>query len=310
MIYTVTLNPALDRELTVPALQFDAVLRASALRVDFGGKGFNVSRALAALGAESVALGFVGGLTGRRIAEGLAGLGIATDFVEIAGETRTNVSIVSQTETHHLKVNEAGPTIAPAEVAALLEKIAALATPGDWWVLSGSLPPGAPVAIYADIIKQVQTAGGRAIVDTSGPPLADACRAAPYLAKPNAVEAGELTGLPVNSPEQVRAAARQMQALGVPHVLVSLGKDGALLCAGEETWLVTPPPIEERNPIGAGDASVAGLVYGLSRGMDWPSALRWSMGSGAATASLPGTAVGSRELVAELAEGVKVGSRE
>ncbi len=306
MIYTVTLNPALDRELTVPALQFDAVLRASALRVDFGGKGFNVSRALAALGAESVALGFVGGLTGRRIAEGLAGLGIATDFVEIAGETRTNVSIVSQTETHHLKVNEAGPTIAPAEVAALLEKIAALATPGDWWVLSGSLPPGAPVSIYADIIKQVQAAGGQAIVDTSGPPLADACRAAPYLAKPNAVEAGELTGLPVDSPEQVRAAARQMQALGVPHVLVSLGKDGALLCAGDDIWLAAPPPIEERNPIGAGDASVAGLVYGLSRGMDWPSALRWSMGSGAATASLPGTAVGSGELVAELAEGVRV----
>lgn len=306
MIYTVTLNPALDRELTVPALQFDAVLRASALRVDFGGKGFNVSRALAALGAESVALGFVGGLTGRRIADGLAGLGIATDFVEIGGETRTNVSIVSETETHHLKVNEAGPTIAPAEVAALLEKIEALAKPDDWWVLSGSLPPGAPTGIYADMIKRIQAAGGQAIVDTSGGPLGPACQAGPYLAKPNALEAGELTGLPVDSSDEVRAAARQMQALGVPHVLVSLGKDGALLCAGNETWLATPPPIEERNPIGAGDASVAGLVYGLSQQMDWPSALRWSMGSGAATASLPGTEVGSLTLVAELAEQVKI----
>jgi 1-phosphofructokinase family hexose kinase len=301
MIYTVTLNPALDRELTVPALQFDAVLRASALRLDFGGKGFNVSRALAALGAESVALGFVGGLTGRRIAAGLAGLGIATDFVEIGGETRTNVSIVSETETHHLKVNEAGPTIAPAEVAALLEKIAALAQAGDWWVLSGSLPPGAP-----DIINLVQAAGGHAIVDTSGKPLGPACQAGPYLAKPNALEAGELTGLPVDSPDEIRAAARQMQALGVPNVLISLGKDGALLCAADGTWLATPPPITEANPIGAGDASVAGLVYGLSRQMDWPSALRWSMGSGAATASLPGTAVGDRALVAALAEQVNL----
>src|SRR3954451_24411287 len=111
MIYTVTLNPALDRELTVPALVFDDVLRATETRVDCGGKGFNVSRMLAALGAESIALGFAGGHTGAMLRDGLAALGIETDFVQIGGETRTNVSIVMTNDGHYVKVNEAGPTI-------------------------------------------------------------------------------------------------------------------------------------------------------------------------------------------------------
>jgi 1-phosphofructokinase family hexose kinase len=308
MIYTVTLNPALDRELTVPAVSFDTVLRASALRIDFGGKGFNVSRALAALGVESVALGFVGGLTGWRIDEGLAALGIATDFVQIGDETRTNVSIVSEMKAHHLKVNEAGPAITPNEVAALLNKIDRLARPDDWWVLSGSLPQGVAPTIYAEIVERVQAAGGKAIVDTSGTSLQPACQAGPYLVKPNALEAGELTGLLVDSIEAVRLASQQIQTLGVRHVLVSLGKQGALLRNDSHTWLAEPPHIEERNPIGAGDASVAGLVYGVSHQLDWPEALCWSMGCGAAAASLPGTAVGSREMVTRMTEQVSLHS--
>ncbi len=304
MIYTVTLNPVLDRELTVPAIEFDAVLRASDLRIDFGGKGLNVSRALAALGTESVALGFVGGPTGRCIVGGLAELGIATDFTWIGGETRTNVSIVSQSERHHLKVNEAGPAITPDEVDALLNQIRRLAQPGDWWVLSGSLPPGVESSIYAEIIQIVQDARGRAILDTSGASLRHACQVGPFLVKPNAVEAGELTGQPVVSPEEVGTAAQLIQAMGVPNVLISLGRQGALLRNRSQTWLAVPPQIEERNPIGAGDASVAGLVWALSRQLDWPDALRWSIGCGAAGASLAGTAVGSRNLVAQLAEQV------
>ena len=108
MIYTVTLNPAVDRELRVPAIEFDTVLRASAWRVDFGGKGFNVSRMLCALGAESVALGFAGGRAGELLRDGLHALGIATDFVWVPGETRTNVSIVSEAPPRYVKVNEPG----------------------------------------------------------------------------------------------------------------------------------------------------------------------------------------------------------
>ncbi len=306
MIYTLTLNPALDRELTVPELLFDQVLRASMLRVDYGGKGFNISRALAALGKESVAVGFVGGLTGQRIANGLAELGIRTDFVLIGSETRTNVSIVSQSQPHHLKVNEAGPTITPSEQEALLQKIQVLAQAGDWWVLSGSLPPGLSATVYAEIIRLVQAAGAQALLDTSGTPLRYGCEAGPFLAKPNTVEAGELTGRSVTSPQEAREAVILIHELGVRNILISLGKAGALLSTGEHVWLAEPPQIQERNPIGAGDSAVAGLVWGLCHQLTWPEILRWSVACGAAAASLEGTAVGPKALVEQLSSQVSL----
>jgi 1-phosphofructokinase family hexose kinase len=306
VIYTLTLNPALDRELTVPELAFDQVLRASTLRVDYGGKGFNVSRALAALGEENVALGLVGGLTGQRIASGLAELGIRTDFTSIAGETRTNVSIVSQSQPHHLKVNEAGPTITAAEQACLLQKIRGLAQAGDWWILSGSLPPGVAATTYAEIIGIIQAAGAQALLDSSGPPLRYGCEAGPFLAKPNAVEASTLAQQPVTSPQEALAAVAPIHMLGVRNILLSLGKSGAVLSTGEQRWLAEPPQVEERNPTGAGDASVAGLVWGLSHHLGWPESLRWSVACGAAAASLDGTAVGARPYVEQLAGQVKI----
>ncbi|MEW5957777.1 MAG: 1-phosphofructokinase [Chloroflexota bacterium] len=305
MIYTVTLNPALDRELTVSEIIFDDVLRATTLRLDYGGKGFNVSRALAALGVESTALGFVGGHTGQHIAAGLAMLNIRTDFVPIAGETRTNISIVSQSQPHYIKVNEAGPAITSAEKDALLQKVQNLAQAGDWWVLSGSLPPGMSPAIYAEIISIVQSAGAEAILDTSGAPLRYGCQAGPFLAKPNAAEAAELTGLK-QAATQPPIVARAIHALGVKNVLISLGKAGAIFSDGEQLWLTQAPEIEEQNPIGAGDSAVAGLVWGLSHHLDWSEILRRSMACGAATASLAGTAVGPKELVEQLAKRVKV----
>ena len=298
MIYTVTLNPAVDRELSVPVIAFGEVLRATAHRVDCGGKGFNVSRALRALGTESVALGFVGGFAGQMITQGLRQLGIAVDFVEIAGETRTNVTVVDG--ERHLKVNEAGPAITADDEALLIDKIRALAQPGDWWVLSGSLPPGASPGFYAEVIRIVQTAGARAVLDTSGRALARGCEAAPYLAKPNAEEAAELTGHPVETVDDARRAAAAIHALGVSLVVVSLGKRGAVLSDGASAWLAQPPRIVERNPVGAGDSMVAGLVWGLAQARPIEQALRWAVACGAAAASLAGTAFGTRAAIAEL----------
>jgi len=306
MIYTVTLNPAVDRELTVPAIEFDSVLRATACRVDFGGKGFNVSRMLRALGAESVALGFAGGRSGELLRDGLEGLGIATDFVWVAGETRTNVSIVTEAHDHYVKANEPGPTISPAEGIALVQQVRRLARAGDWWVLAGSLPPGAPASIYMRLIGDIQAAGARVILDTSGDALRDGCAARPFLAKPNDLEIHKLTGLPVDSTSEIAAAAQVMQHSGVANVVVSLGKKGALLADAENVWLAASPHIQEKNPIGAGDSMVGGLVWGLSQGLPLPEALRWGIACGAATASMSGTAVGSRELVKSLAAQVTV----
>src|SRR6185503_3991113 len=149
MIYTLTLNPAVDRELTVPTMEFDSVLRASESRVDFGGKGFNVSRLLGGMGAASTAVGFLGGRAGELLQDGLQSLGIGTDFVWVPGETRTNVSIVTESHNHYIKVNEKGPLVDDAKQQELLDKIDSLAQSDDWWVLAGSLPPGLPNDIYA-----------------------------------------------------------------------------------------------------------------------------------------------------------------
>lgn len=303
MIYTVTLNPALDRELTVPAVAFDEVLRATESRVDVGGKGFNVSRMLAALGAESAALGFAGGRTGAALRDGLEALGIATDFVTIAGETRTNVSIVTQQHDHYVKVNEPGPAISAEEQAALIALVRARARPGDWWVLAGSLPPGVAPTIYADLIRDIGAAGARAVLDTSGPPLRHGCAARPFLVKPNAQEASQLTGRPVASADDALAAAAALE--GVEYVVISMGGAGALLARGGQGWHATPPAIRERNPIGAGDSLVAGLVWGLQQGDD-QAALRWGVACGAAAAGRDGTSVPSREEVAALAQQVRI----
>lgn len=304
MIYTVTLNPALDRELIVPALSFGEVLRATATQIDVGGKGFNVSRMLAALGGESVALGFAGGRTGEMLRDGLTALGIETDFVPIAGETRTNVSIVTSRHDHHIKVNEPGPTISGVEQAQLREQVRDRVQPGDWWVLAGSLPPGVAPTFYADLITDIQAAGAYTILDTSGAALQHGVAAQPFLIKPNNVELGALTGAPIESIDAALAAAHKLD--GITFIAISLGKAGALLMQSEQGWIATPPTIQERNPIGAGDSMVAGLVWALSHDYPPQEALRWGVAGGAATASLPGTAVGSYTDVERLAAAVAV----
>ncbi len=300
MIYTLTLNPAVDRELTVPAMEFDSVLRASEARVDFGGKGFNVSRLLKGMNEPSTAVGFLGGNAGELLEKGLQSLGIGTDFVWVSEETRTNVSIVTQSHDHYIKVNEKGPLVDEAKQTELLDKIDSLAKPADWWVLAGSLPPGIGNEFYARIVNVLKKHAAHAILDTSGESLKLGCVQKPYLVKPNAEEAHVLTGLPMETPSEIAAAAAEIRRMGAQNVVISMGKAGALLHTSEGTWLTRSPKIQEKNPIGAGDSMVGGLVWALTQGIALKEALGWGVASGAATASLPGTEVGSRPLIEEL----------
>ena len=248
MIYTVTLNPAVDREMLVPEIQYDTVLRALDWQIDFGGKGFNVSRMLRSLGASSCALGFVGGKSGEILHEGLNALDIQTDFVWVEGETRTNISIVTPDHAHYLKVNEPGPEIAESSQREFIDRMRGLVRPQDWWVLAGSLPPGVPDAMYAEMIRVIEAGGAHVVLDTSGPALEHGCRAGAYLVKPNSFEAEKLTGIAVNSPQDAIRAARAVQEMGVSIVIISLGKDGAILVGPQESWLARSPEIEESNP--------------------------------------------------------------
>ena len=300
MIYTLTLNPAIDREFTVNAVEFDTVLQATESQIDFGGKGFNVSRLLKSMGTPSTAIGFVGGRAGEQMRDGLKLLEITTDFVWISEETRTNISIVTQSPNHYIKVNEKGPLVDESKQRELLGKIESIARSGDWWVLAGSLPPGVPDSFYAQITEILNDRKAITILDTIGESLRLGCRAKPFLVKPNAEEACHLTGLPVENTAQVALAGTEIRRMGAQNVVISLGKKGALLQTSDGGWLVHSPKIKEKNPIGAGDSMVGGLVWALAQGHSLKESLGWGAASGAATASMSGTEVGSRPLIEEL----------
>ncbi|MCD4673444.1 MAG: 1-phosphofructokinase [Anaerolineaceae bacterium] len=306
MIYTVTLNPAVDRELTVSSIEYDTVLRSISWQTDCGGKGFNVSRMLRSMGMASCALGFVGGKSGEILHEGLQALGIETDFVWVEGETRTNISIVTTDHDRYLKVNEPGPEISSARQNEFMEKMRNLIRAGDWWVLAGSLPPCVSETMYGEMIEIIEAGGAHAILDTSGVALVHGCQAGAYLVKPNAEEAEKLTGVSIQSPQDAVKAAQRIHELGSGVVIISLGKSGALLSTDQKSWLASAPEIEESNPIGAGDSMVGGVVWALSCGFSVNEALKWGVACGAASASMDGTAVSSLTLVKELYDQIEI----
>jgi 1-phosphofructokinase family hexose kinase len=309
MIVTVTQNPGLDRTLTVPRILFNEVTRASSLRLDWGGKGFNVSRALKALGVESVAMGFVGGATGRTLAQGLTSLGIATDFIHIASETRTNVVIAEADGERHIKVNEAGPTVHAEELTAFLDLARERVRQGDIWVLSGSLPAGVPRGFYAQIITLVQAAGAKAFLDTSGEPLRLGCAARPYLVKPNALEAEEITGREIHSEADTLDAARFVLAQGIELAALSLGVDGLLLASEHEAVWARPPAVRAQNAVGAGDALMAGIIWALARELPLDQVARWGVACGTTSATREGVSFGTYAEVEALYAQVQVDRR-
>lgn len=277
MIVTVTPNPAIDITYTVPHIEFDEVLRTTEVRRVWAGKALNASRTLKRMGVESVVIAFAGGYTGRAIAEGLAEEGIATDFARVAGETRTVVAIVDQATGHFVKANPPGAAVTPAEHAAFLAKVRGRVQPGDLWVLTGSLPPGLPADFYAELIDLVQGAGAAAVLDTSGPALRLGCARRPFLVKPNAEEAEEMTGQPVDAGAGGVAAVNAFLAAGARRVALSLGPDGLLLGDGQQAVFARPPRVTVKTAVGAGDALVAGLVWAQTQGKDLAESARWGV---------------------------------
>ena len=314
MIVTVTPNPVLDRTLTVPCLALNEVLRATGSRLDWGGKGFNVSRALQALGAESVAMGFIGGATGQQLERGLRDLGIATDLTPIASETRTNIVVTEASAERHIKVNEAGPTVEAQELAASFDQARKRVHRGDLWVLSGSLPPGVPPDFYAQLITLVQERGARALLDASGEPLRLGCAAGPYLVKPNAVEAQEVTGKQIESRADALDAAVFFLRRGVELVALSLGAEGLLLASQRLAVRARSPQVPVQNAVGAGDALLAGLAWALAcperlnfvehgrkdREPPLEEMARWGVACGTTAAMREGVSVGTRAEVEKL----------
>lgn len=293
MVYTVTLNPALDYEVLVDGLHTGELNRTKNERMHFGGKGVNVSTVLHNLGVETVALGFLAGFTGKALEDGLRANGIRTDFVWLEeGLTRVNVKIRSGGEGEETEINSGGPSIPPPAVEALYQKLDRLRT-GDVLVLAGSLPAGLPADAYQRILARVEGRGVLTVVDAARDVLRGVLPYRPFLVKPNCAELGELFGKGGLSPAEIPACAKALQDQGARNVLVSMAGDGSMLLdeTGRRRYLGVPGGIV-RHTVGAGDSMVAGFVAGWLQNRDYAAAHRMGAAAGSATAFAEGLATG------------------
>lgn len=283
MIYTLTLNPAIDYVVQLDGpLASGAINRSHSEAYQFGGKGINVSNVLRVLGMPTTALGFVAGFTGQALEQGLREMGLTTDFVALpAGQTRINVKVKADQET---EINGAGPHISPADMEKLLEKLDSL-TGADTLVLSGSVPGSLGPDTYARILQAVAGKQVRTVVDAASGLLTRALPYRPFLIKPNRQELAQIFGTPMDADEQILDAARRLQQMGARNVLVSLAEDGALLVNEKnEVYRMACPKGQVRNSVGAGDSMVAGFLAGFLETGDYGYGLKLGIAAGSATA--------------------------
>ncbi|MEU9197998.1 1-phosphofructokinase [Streptomyces hundungensis] len=284
-ILTVTPNPSLDRTYEVPDLARGEVLRATGERIDPGGKGVNVSRAVAAAGHHTVAVMPLGGAPGALVAELLAGQGIGVAPVPVAGPTRSNIAVAEPDGTL-TKINAPGPQLGAAESELLLDTVTEHSGRADWIACCGSLPRGLTPQWYADLVARAHAAGAKVALDTSGPSLIAALRERPDVVKPNAEELAQAVGRPLATIGDAVKAAEEVRELGAGSVLASLGADGQLLVGASGTYFASAPVALVRSNVGAGDASLAGF---LAAGGEGPGALAAAVAHGAAAVQLPGS---------------------
>jgi 1-phosphofructokinase len=289
VIVTLTLNPSVDRTVEVERLARGEVTRAIGVRVEPGGKGINVSRALATHGLSTRAVITVGGPEGEHLITLLRNTGIGIVPVRISRAIRSNIAVVEPDGTT-TKLNEPGGQLSADELAAVFSAVKSAVESADWLVLSGSLPTGMPPDIYADLIRALRGSGTRIAVDTSGPPLKAVLGAGPDLVKPNGNELAEVTGMRLTTIGEVIEAATRLRDLGAKAVLASLGADGAVLVddAGAthgRTRVVSPV-----SSVGAGDAMLAGFLAGGGHGAE---ALTEALAWGAAAVLQPGSGMPS-----------------
>lgn len=306
MIYTVTLNPALDKTVEIPGMALDTVNRVTSMRTDPGGKGINVSKVIAKLGGESCAVGILGGESGRTLLAALEREGLRTHFRFVEGQTRTNLKIIDRALHTNTDINEPGLTVLPADLDALLRDLLGMVREGDIVVLAGSLPQGAPQDTYRVWTAACREKGARVCLDADGVLLAEGLKAAPYLIKPNEDELSRLVGHRLTDTDELIAEGRRLLKGGVTRVVISLGERGALYLRGNEVLYAEGLSVPVGSTVGAGDSVVAALAYADSLGMSDEDAVRLSTATGAANVMCSGTQPAEREAVEKLLPQVKI----
>jgi 6-phosphofructokinase 2 len=281
MIYTVTLNPALDRIIDIDELIYDDVNQILEEKRLVSGKAIDVTRVIRELGGHSALLGLVGGYNGLEIEGRLISEGIVCDLGRLSGETRTNIIIHQRKKKLQTLFSASEPQVTPVELSAFYDKLCDI--PRDSYVvISGSVPPGISENFYAQVITTLVRKNVRIILDADGEALRRGVKAKPFLIKPNIHEFGRLVEKNVRDIDEVIENMGPYLAF-VQHIVVSMGARGAVAASEHERYHVVPPKVNVKSSIGAGDALVGGLVYGLSEGLSLRDALALGVACGTAS---------------------------
>ncbi|KGA99043.1 hypothetical protein AJ85_15010 [Alkalihalobacillus alcalophilus ATCC 27647 = CGMCC 1.3604] len=284
MITTITLNLALDKTYFLSNFQKGKTNRIKQVHEEPGGKGINVAKVLQALGYEVKVSGFSGGFNGLKVQKLLNERSIPHRFIQIEDESRECLNIMADGNGQETELLEQGPTVHQAKWGELCQLVHQLASQSEFVVLSGSLPKGVPINAYGQLIKIIDHAKAKAILDTSGEPFQAALSEKPFLIKPNEPELMNWLGKEKLSRQEMIRAAEKLLDLGIPHVCLSLGANGALYIGEEGQYSLTPPLLEVKNTVGSGDAMVAGLTAGFLSNLSIEQTLKLGVACGMSNA--------------------------
>jgi len=267
-VLTVTLNPALDLTVQLPALRLGEVNRSESLQVHAAGKGLNVAQVLADLGHQLTVTGFLGEGNPQAFEQLFAARGFADEFVRVPGDTRSNIKL-AEADGQVTDINGPGLTVSEAHCTELLTRLQRLAPVHDLVVVAGSLPRGIDSQWFVQLLQTLKSLGVRVALDTSGAALRDGLAATPWLIKPNEEELAEARGVDLTGSSALLAEARRLQTEGIEHVVVSQGADGVSWFSSGAALHANPPRVRVVSTVGAGDSLLAGMLHGLLEG--WPA---------------------------------------
>lgn len=306
MIVTVTLNPAIDKTVDIGEFQYGGLNRITSVVQDPGGKGINVSKTIHHLGGETIATGFIGGNGGKIISEGLQKLGIKSDFIQVAGETRTNMKVVDS-KGNVTELNEPGPVIGDVAIEELLNKLESMANADTLFILAGSIPKGVDRNIYCKIIEIVKKKKARVFLDADGELFVKGLEAKPDYIKPNRFELEQYFKFEGNaSIDDLVNMGRKLQEKGIGTVAISLGSEGALFILPHGAIKVPGLKVEAHSTVGAGDAMVAALSYGIDLNLPMEECIKLGVATSAGAVTTVGTKPPTKELVDELKQQVNM----
>jgi 1-phosphofructokinase len=305
MIITVTMNPAVDKTVSVKNFVYGGLNRINNIEYDAGGKGINVSKAIASLGGKSVAIGFMGGNNGKFIEKTLTGLGIETDFVHIDGETRTNTKIAEE-NGNITELNESGFTINSTELDELLKKIENYAEKDNLFVLSGSVPQGVDKTIYQKITEIVHAKCAKVIADADGELFSNALKAKPDYIKPNKDELLRYANLKTADEKNILNLLEKLNSDGIENIVLSMGSEGAYFVMDGKIVKYQAPTVAVKSTVGAGDTMVAVLALAHDNKMPFEDTAKMCIAASSAAVTTNGTKPPDKELVEKLVERVVV----